>query len=80
MPTLGDGLIIAQNSHAGMELMKCRFQDKSYAILPLDNKKGIKYLTQNKYEQFRTSCRMRLGKRREVQLNNIYNRVNGQLG
>lgn len=80
MPTLGDGLIIAQNSHAGMELMKYRFQSKSHAVLPLDNKKGMKYLTQNKYVQFRTSCRMRLGKRREVQLNNIYNRISGQLG
>lgn len=79
-PQMGDGLIIAENDSAGIELMKLRMQTKANAILPNSNLAGKNFLEQNEFREIRTSRRMVLGRRREWQPQRLYNRISGQVG
>ena len=80
LPSLGNGLIIAGNDIAGIELVKCRLENNYYAILPEDNISTINFLQQNNLQQFRISRRMFMGIKRPWKSNRIYNRISGQLG
>lgn len=80
LPSLANGLIIANNDIAGIELVKCRLENNYYAILPENNKATIKFLEQNNLIQFRISRRMFIGKKRKWKPDRIYNRISGQLG
>ena len=80
LPSLGNGLIVAENDIAGIELVKYRLENNYYAILPSDNISAIKFIEENNLVQFRISRRMLLGKKRAWQANRIYNRISGQLG
>ena len=79
-PQLGNGLIIANNPSAGIELMKLRIEERDFAILPVENKPGIEFLLKNDFKQVRISKRMFLGKRRKWYPASIYNRISGQFG
>ncbi|MEO6719914.1 MAG: GNAT family N-acetyltransferase [Ferruginibacter sp.] len=79
-PQLGNGLIIAENPAAGIELMKLRIEERDFAILPAENKPGINFLLENNFNQVRISKRMFLGKRRKWHPAFIYNRISGQFG
>ena len=80
LPSLANGLIVANNDIAGIELIKYRLENNYYAILPEGNKAAIKFLEQNNLIQFRISRRMFIGKKRKWKPNRIYNRISGQLG
>ncbi|MEP7164799.1 MAG: GNAT family N-acetyltransferase [Ferruginibacter sp.] len=80
LPSLSNGLIIAENDAAGIELVKCRLENNYYAILPSVNETAINFLQQNDLVQFRISRRMFMGKKREWKGDRIYNRISGQLG
>lgn len=80
VPTLGEGLIIANNYKAGIEMMKFRFMNKENANLPVDNSEAIKFLHDNNINEYRSAKRMRLGIERKWQPANIYNRIGGNLG
>lgn len=80
LPSLGNGLIIAENDLAGIELAKHRLENNYYAILPSANKAAINFLEENGLFQFRTSRRMFIGKKRAWKGDRIYNRISGQLG
>ncbi|MFZ1320357.1 MAG: GNAT family N-acetyltransferase [Ignavibacteria bacterium] len=80
MPNLGNGLIIASTDMAGVELMKLRFQSKDFAAFPIENLKGTEFMKQNNFKEDRSEKRMRLGKKRNWQPQNIYNSIGGNLG
>ena len=80
LPTFGEGLIIATTASAGVELMKFRLRSNEHAVFPVDNLYATTFLYQNNYKEIKTAKRMRLGKERTVQLQNIYNRIGGNLG
>lgn len=80
MPSLGDGLIVAQSNEAGLALSTLRLETKNYAIVPNDNTLIINHLLENGFEKVLRSRRMFLGKKRPNQLHNLYHRINGQLG
>ena len=80
LTTLGEGLIIANNPKAGIELMKFRFINKENAILPVDNSDAINFLHDNNIKEIRSAKRMILGIERKWQPKNIYNRIGGNLG
>jgi N-acetylglutamate synthase-like GNAT family acetyltransferase len=80
MPSLGNGLIIAENDMAGIELVKYRLENNYFAILPSANEAAINFLKNNNLVQFRISRRMYIGNKRAWQGNRIYNRISGQLG
>lgn len=79
-PGLGNGLIIAENAEAGIELMKLRLQKLQFALCPLDNEAGVNFLTVQNYTPGKISRRMRIGAKREWQPTGLYNRVSGQIG
>ena len=79
-PQLGNGLIIADEPEAGIELMKLRLEERDFAILPLENTAGLQFLTENNFTQVRTSTRMYLGKKRTWRPYCLYNRISGQFG
>jgi GNAT superfamily N-acetyltransferase len=78
--SLANGLIIADNPVAGIELMKMRLQSKDFAILPGENKPAVEFLAANDFNQVRISRRMISGKKRSWRPGCIYNRVSGQIG
>ncbi|HET7117626.1 MAG TPA: GNAT family N-acetyltransferase [Hanamia sp.] len=80
LPTFGEGLIIANNPKAGIELMKFRFISKENASLPVDNSDAINFLKHNNIKEFRSAKRMRLGIEKPWLPANIYNRIGGHLG
>jgi N-acetylglutamate synthase-like GNAT family acetyltransferase len=80
LPTLGEGLIIANNVAAGMELMTLRLQERDIASVPALNTAAVNYLNTLRFSQFRTAKRMVLGKMRNWHPEKIYNRISGQIG
>jgi GNAT superfamily N-acetyltransferase len=80
IPGLMEGLVIARDCHAGIELMKKRFTSFNYTAIPASNRKANEFLTGLGYERFRRSRRMRLWKARDWKPEMLYSRVSGQLG
>ena len=80
LPSLGNGLILADNDVAGISLAKCRLNNNYYSILPEKNKACIAFLQEQGLIQFRFSRRMFIGKKRPWKAERIYNRISGQLG
>lgn len=79
-PDLGNGLIIAKNPEAGIELMKLRLQKNDHSIIPEGNKEAIEFLIQNNFKEKEKKKRMILGKKREWHPENLFNWVSGQIG
>jgi GNAT superfamily N-acetyltransferase len=80
LPTFGDGLIIADNPSAGIELLKLHLHSNNKIAFPKDNLAATNYLDEKGFKEFSTGKRMRIGKKRNVKLENIYNRIGGNLG
>ncbi|MBK8980812.1 MAG: GNAT family N-acetyltransferase [Ignavibacteria bacterium] len=80
LPNLGDGLIIANTSSAGQDLMKLRLKSKDFAAFPADNLNAAELMRQNNFNEFRTEKRMRYGKKRYWQPEKIYSIIGGNLG
>jgi ribosomal protein S18 acetylase RimI-like enzyme len=80
LPTFGEGLIIANNPIAGIELLKFHLQKNEKVTFPKENTAAIDFLYKNGFKEFRIAKRMRLGKKRPLHLENIYNRVGGNVG
>lgn len=80
LPTFGDGLIIATNTSTGLELLKFHLNSNEKLVFPKDNSAATNYLYERGYKETVTGKRMRLGKKRAVNLKNIYNRIGGNLG
>lgn len=79
-PSLANGLIIANDTDAGIELMKERLNTKPFAIVPVNNKPAVDFLRQQGLQQLRVSRRMRKGIKREWRPDLLFNRISGALG
>ncbi|HCO67248.1 MAG TPA: hypothetical protein DIT04_05760 [Dysgonomonas sp.] len=80
MPTFGEGLIIAGTETAGIELLKLHLKDNDRVVIPQENHTARKFLEETGEGEIKAIKRMRLGKEREVQFSNIYNRIGGNVG
>lgn len=80
LPTFGDGLIIANDPLAGVELMKLRLTNNEIAILPVNNNEGSRFLMDNDCKEFKRMKRMIIGEKRVWYPENIYNRAGGPMG
>ena len=80
LPTLGEGLIIAINSLAGVELMKIRLSISTNAAFPIENFEATELLLRLGHKPFKKAKRMRLGMEREWQPATMYNRIGGNIG
>ena len=79
-PSFGEGLILAKNFKAGSELLKVHMNNKNKVVLPENNIYTIKFLKNNGFYHYLTATRMRLGLKRPVQYEKIFNRIRGDLG
>lgn len=80
LPGLGEGLIVSTNEEAGLELIKYRLQSAEKIAFPKDNIAATNFMHANGYKESSSGKRMRLGKKRNVLLANIYNRIGGNVG
>lgn len=80
LPGFGEGLIVSASEEAGLELIKYRLQSGEKLAFPKDNTAATNFMHANGYRESSSGKRMRLGKKRNVQLANIYNRIGGNVG
>lgn len=80
LPDLGEGLIVAENQLAGIELMKFKYAGIHKAVLPIENTTGIDFLKQNGFTETSRGKRMILGQDIPWQPENLYSRIGGDLG
>jgi GNAT superfamily N-acetyltransferase len=81
LPNLREGLIIAVNDTAGIELLKLKMPAHDKIVLPSDNLKGIEFLTNNGFIRSETrGTRMIRGKNINWNPKKIFSRIGGNLG
>lgn len=80
LPTFGEGLIIAVEEQAGIELMKLRLNSSKDVSFPVDNLAATQFMAEANYSPFKTAKRMRIGKPKTVIFSSIFNRIGGHLG
>lgn len=79
-PNLGDGLIVANTTQAGVELMKKRFQKFNMASFPQANKAAHDFMKSHGYVSVSTHARMHFQKPMPWKPDGLYNRVGGNIG
>jgi hypothetical protein len=79
-PSFGEGLILAKYFRVGNELLKVHINNNNKVVLPENNIDSIEFLKNNGFYQNFTTTRMRLGLKRPVQYEKIFNRIGGNLG
>ncbi|MDR0231317.1 MAG: hypothetical protein LBI82_04280, partial [Dysgonamonadaceae bacterium] len=80
LPSLGEGLIIAETEISGIELLKLHLQHNDRVVLPKENLAAQKFLQEVGFEEVKSIKRMRLGEERKVKFVNMYNRIGGNVG
>lgn len=80
IPTLGEGLIIANSEIAGIELLKLHLKQNERVVIPKNNHAAQKFLEETGFGEMNVIKRMRLGEERKVQFAKIYNRIGGNVG
>ncbi|HEY3402286.1 MAG TPA: GNAT family N-acetyltransferase [Ohtaekwangia sp.] len=80
LPTLGEGLVIAENEKSGIALLTERLSDKSSVALPTENSTAIAFLITQGYSEFLRGSRMYLGEKLSWQPTKLYSRIGGNLG
>lgn len=80
IPALGDGLIEAETTDAGIALMNLRFETQNKFCIPIQNRIAIDYLMKHNFVVNRKAARMILGKKFSWDGAKIYNRIGGNLG
>ena len=80
MPSLGEGLILASNNLAGIELIKYRLNTNENVIFPANNTAAKEYIEKLQVKVFYKAKRMKLGADKNVVFSNIFARIGGYLG
>ena len=80
MPTLGEGLIIADSQAAGLALMKLRTASTKKFCIPVLNEIALNFLSQHGFTEYRRASRMILGEKVAWDGSKIYSRIGGNLG
>lgn len=80
IPALGEGMIIADTTEAGIELLRLKHMSSPKAALPIDNEAGVTFLSGNGFKEVARGTRMVLGKRINWKPASLYSRIGGNLG
>jgi N-acetylglutamate synthase-like GNAT family acetyltransferase len=80
LPELGEGLVMATNETAGVELLKLKLAVKNLVVVPSSNDSVQKFLTENNFHLFQKGTRMSLGTPVSFKGEMIYSRIGGYLG
>jgi len=79
-PSLGDGLIVAEQRIAGLALLQFHINSNASLVLPQNNIDAISFLYNAGYKEYRSAKRMYLGEDIPVKFAAIYNRIGGNIG
>lgn len=77
---LGEGVIIAENEIAGLELAKLRNKVSARVTLPVDNHIGNIFYKENGFKEVMKIKRLVYGERIECENKKVYNRIGGNFG
>ncbi|MBP7735548.1 MAG: GNAT family N-acetyltransferase [Spirochaetes bacterium] len=80
LPELGEGLIVADDAEAGIELMKLRYTKVNRGALPINNSDGIQYLKNNGFKEVIRAKRMIYGETFIWESSKVFNRIAGNFG
>ncbi len=81
IPDLGEGLVSAKDSKAGIELLKLKHGKVNKAVLPEENKTGINFLRENGFSKPEIKGKkMILGKSIYWKPECYYSRIGGNIG
>lgn len=81
LPTLGEGLVIAEDSETGIALLTARLtSDKNRIAVPAENKSAVDFLQAQGYSESLRGTRMYLGGKLFWQPYKLYSRIGGNLG
>jgi len=81
LPDFEEGMIIAENDKAGLELLAFKHSlKKAKTVLPVENKTGTEFLFAHGFENYSMSPRMVLGKNINWKPQNIFSRAGGFYG
>jgi len=80
MPTLGEGLILADSPAAGLALMKLRTASTKKFCIPMVNENALNFLSQHGFTEYRKASRMILGEKVMWDGSKVYSRIGGNLG
>ena len=81
VPLPGEGLIVADNTPAGLELMKLKYSSVGIAALPSENIEGNEFLLNNGFiPNKKKGTRMIYGDNIDWQPDKIFSRISGNFG
>jgi len=80
LPDLGEGLIVADNTRAGLELMKVKYARADKAVIPAENIHGIDFLKENGFVETSRANRMVSGHDLRWNPEMLFSRIGGNLG
>ncbi|MCK5165299.1 MAG: GNAT family N-acetyltransferase [Desulfobacula sp.] len=80
LPDLGEGMIVADESEAGIELMKMKYAVSDKAVLPIENTIGINFLKENGFTETLRVTRMVWGRQFSWYPDKLYGRIAGNFG
>ncbi len=81
LPKLKEGLIVAEDEDAGLDLMEVKYATADKAVLPESNRAGLNFLLANGFAPTHSKgTRMIRGKTLNPALSKIYSRIGGNLG
>ncbi|MDA3851842.1 MAG: GNAT family N-acetyltransferase [Spirochaetaceae bacterium] len=80
IPSLGEGLIVANNKEAGIELLKVKISRSTRVVFPQKNIPATELLKTMGFKEQRRPKRMILGEAFPWEPQYLYNRIGGNLG
>ena len=80
LPTLGEGLIVANDKSAGINLSKLRIQTQNTTVLPQENQDAIIFLKENGWEFIKTASKMCFSEKLVSKPEWLFNRSGGNVG
>ncbi|HEX8547068.1 MAG TPA: GNAT family N-acetyltransferase [Cytophagaceae bacterium] len=80
LPTLNEGLVVANNTIAGIGLLKYRMKERTVSIVPKENESATQFLEANNFQNYQKGTRMALGKKLNFRGELLFNRISGGLG
>lgn len=80
LPTLGEGLIVAETPLAGQEFLTLKLNHQNKTVIPADNKAGVDFLKAHGMVEHSRVSRMYMGRKLLWQPEKIYSRIGGNMG
>jgi GNAT superfamily N-acetyltransferase len=80
LKNLSEGLVIAENEEAGLELLKLRVSENKYLTIPIENETGNNYLRENNFKEIMKKKRMIYGNEIKCNSSKIYSRIDADFG